>query len=75
MHVNSAGGPDSHACLWRLQQDVGADPYSLSVPHYQLGCFVSHASFTIYLWGNVGQHWMDSIQSVAHVGIAWALED
>lgn len=25
--------------LWRLQRDVEADPYSLSIPHYQLGCF------------------------------------
>lgn len=42
--------------LWRLQRDVEADPYSLSIPHYQLGCFFSLASYTISLWGNVGQH-------------------
>lgn len=45
MHVNSAGGPDAHARLWRLQRDIGADPYSLSVPHDQFGCLVSLASF------------------------------
>ncbi|GAA6109144.1 uncharacterized [Tachysurus ichikawai] len=45
MHVNSAGGTDAHARLWRLQRDIRADPYSLSVPHDQFGCLVSLASF------------------------------
>lgn len=52
MHVNSTGSTD---CLWRFQWDVRTDPYSLPVPHYQLGCLVSLASFTISLWGNVGR--------------------
>lgn len=49
MHVNSPGGSDFHAGLWRLQQDIGADPYSSSVPPDHSRCLVFLGSFLRHL--------------------------